>query len=272
MKFVFLNGQPKSGNHILYSLSKYFNRPMLSHHFGTRINKNFGLHMLINFLDTKPEHIKVALKSDLIFIEPHFPWSSEREQLLRARKYKMILIVRDLRDTVAAYYRSLKFHNPTACHFQEKFDKEYSNSQEKFIEDVVLAKFGVGSDIDSSSPMHFKDYYFTGSSSPLHFKNYYFPWTKVDFCYVVKFENLIGNKGGGNDLVQKNELKQIAEFIGLPQTDEWYQKTALELYNPEANSYVSGGGIGIWKKYFSEKNIEIFEKTVGDLNRKLGYK
>jgi len=244
MKLVFLNGQPKAGNHLLHRFDRLFNKIT----FGRSTNGWV--------LFAAEEKIKKLVRDDFMFLRGHYEWWDFHEQLIRERNCKMILIIRDLRDVITASFRSCRLGNrANAGNDIGKFNSLYDGNQEEFIEDSILDKNKI-----------------RNSSGPLYFKNCFLPWTKVDFCHVVKFENLIGSKGGGDDLVQKEELKQVAEFIGLPQTDEWYQKTALEIYTTTAPTFVFGGKVGAWKQYFSKKNIETFEKAAGGLNRKLGYK
>jgi len=232
---VFLTGQPKAGNHISWGIPKILGKELFNIWYGEEFNK-------------KPNDWFLN-KTDLFFIKNHLSYSIDIEKRLRYLGSKMILIIRDLRDLIASVYRAtaVRLH-PKSLLDISRFE---SLTQEQFINWCILAK-------------HWPH-------APEYFKKYFLPWMNVDFCYTTRFEILIGSKGGGNDQLQKEEFQRICEFIDLPQTDEWYEENTPKLYNLEADTFIPGGKIGVWKKYFNQKNIETFEIAAGELNRKLGY-
>lgn len=245
-KVIFLNGQSKSGTHLLQMWEWFGNACFPAHRDGWRA-----------LLEEKER--KRFFNNDIFFLSGHYPWILSSEQLLRSFNAKMVLMVRDLRDVMTASYRAMKVRNRGAAPWQPVLTvyNSYSgdNRQERIFEDMLLDRFD------------------RGGTVPKYFESGYFPWMSVDFCYVTRFEKLIGSRGGGDDLIQKEELQRIYEFIELPQTDEWYRTHALKLYNENSLiDFSPGGGVGAYKRYFSKKNIETFEKVAGDLNRKLGYK
>jgi len=243
MKVIFFNGRPKSGIHLLTIAEMYGKSCFAPHRDG----------WASYLLDEKMR--ERLFKNDIFFLSGHYRWSLGSEQLLKTVKCKMVLIVRDLRDVLAATYRAFKIRHRTAGghNWQQVFDK-YDNNQERIIDDMILDKFG------------------NGGTAPKHFETGYLPWMNTDFCYVTRFEKLIGSKGGGDDSIQREEFQRICEFIGLPQTDKWYRENVLTLYNPKVGTFIPGGGVGSYKRYFSKENIETFEKVAGELHRKMGHK
>lgn len=247
MKVIFFNGRPKSGIHLLTIAEMYGKRC-----FDPR--KDGWVKYL---LGEKVQNLcfqEYIVKNDMFFLSGHYRWTLANERFLKTIGCKMVLIVRDLRDVLTAWYRALKVRHRTAGgdHWHHIFDN-YNGNQEQIIDDMILDRFG------------------NGGTAPKHFETGYFPWMKMDFCYVTRFEKLVGSKGGGDDLVQREEFQRICEFIGLPQIGEWYQENVLKLYNPKIGTFIPGGGVGSYKKYFSKKNIETFEKVAGKLHRKMGY-
>lgn len=86
---------------------------------------------------------------------------------------------------------------------------------------------------------------------------------------VVRFENLIGKKGGGNDELQKDEIKKIALFLGITFDDDIYQYVRNNLWG-ESPTFRTGL-IGSWKRDFDETHVELFKKVAGHLLIQLGY-
>lgn len=252
MRVIFFNGRPKSGIHLLTIAEMYEKNCFDPRKDGWT---KYLLNEKVQKQQCRNPYFQNHVFNDIFFLSGHYRWTLANEQLLRTVKCKMVLIIRDLRDVLTAWYRALKIRHRTAGgdHWQESFDR-YNGNQEKIIDDMILDKFG------------------NGGSAPKHFETGYFLWMKLDFCYVTKFEKLVGSKAGGNDLIQREEFQRICEFIELPQTDDWYQTHVLKLYDPKIGTFIPGGGIGSYKRYFSKKNIETFERVAGELHRKMGYK
>lgn len=228
---VFLTGQPEAGNHVLWEIPKILGE---------------GINSWDEEISRKPD--AWFLNRGLFFVESHLEHGIEVEERLRHLGFKMILIIRDLRDRVASAYRSVA----TKQHPKNLFDiSKFENlTQEQFINWLIL-----------ENKVH----------SHKHFESCYLPWMNVDFCCTVRFEALIGSEGGGDAQLQRKEFKRICEFIGVQQDDRFYIENAPRLYNPKADTFVPGGKIGVWKEYFSQKNIETFERVAGESNKKLGY-
>ena len=95
---------------------------------------------------------------------------------------------------------------------------------------------------------------------------------------VVRFEDLIGSKGGGNDLVQRATIRKIAHHIGTHSTEETVSFVQSILFGDEVlpedknfhNTFRSGQ-IGSWRDIFNTQHLQMFNKTFGHLQQKLGY-
>jgi len=98
----------------------------------------------------------------------------------------------------------------------------------------------------------------------------YFGWFKhyPDFL-IIKFEDLVGAKGGGDDKVQFNTIKKIAQNLGKNLSDEEIQKIANNLFGRTWT--FKDGQIGSWKKYFKPIHKQCFKAVAGQLLIELGY-
>lgn len=105
-----------------------------------------------------------------------------------------------------------------------------------------------------------------------------------DEYYIVKFENLIGQKGGGSDRAQMEEIYNISEFIGvsLSRSDVTYiQKNLFGMRQTDLNQLERNnlswtntfykGRIGQWKEVFTSKHIEEFRSRPFYLNYLIKY-
>jgi len=96
----------------------------------------------------------------------------------------------------------------------------------------------------------------------------YLPWLTVPGIYAVKFENLVGSQGGGDDDVQYHIITEIAQHAGVPYSDETIQHVVDNLFGRYT---FREGQIGAWKKYFTEQHKEAFKHHAGQLLIDLGY-
>jgi len=103
------------------------------------------------------------------------------------------------------------------------------------------------------------------------FYKLYLPWMKVEKFYTVKFENLVGAKGGGSDEVQLLEIKNIAKHLDLKLNNNQAKNVIEKLFGKSMT--FREGQIGSWKKYFTPEMKAAYKKAPGacELLIALGY-
>lgn len=240
-KHVLLNGQPKAGNHLLDSLAN-------------RLGGRYALNRYAQFADFRCEHKRVA------WWRGHISWSLQAENDIRTNLVDgvMIYIVRDLRDVVTSLYRGVSegYRHLTLRHKMIEVEKL---NREEAIEAII------------NTDVRFSDRFLIEALDLESYENDWLSWTKVDYCYTTKFENLIGKEGGGTKKKQEQEIKNIVNHIGVELLDWSLEDLLRHLYNERSSHFIAGGKIGAWKKYFTKKNVMSFKKKAGDLLIKLGY-
>ncbi len=80
-------------------------------------------------------------------------------------------------------------------------------------------------------------------------------------CLTVRFENLVGSKGGGSDELQRAEIKKIAEHVGVTLDDVKIASIANDLFG--GSSTFREGKIDGWKKYFTPAMKAAFKAVPG---------
>lgn len=87
--------------------------------------------------------------------------------------------------------------------------------------------------------------------------------------YIAYFENLVGPLGGGSTEKQLQEIRNIAEFIDIPVSEEEIVDVANNLYG---NTFTfKTGRIDSWKKYFTDEHKQLFKKSGQGTLTVLGY-
>lgn len=103
----------------------------------------------------------------------------------------------------------------------------------------------------------------------VEFYNSYLSWIKSKNICLIKFENLVGAKGGGSSKLQKQEIQKIAKHIGINLADTEIYKIIDQLFGG-TNTFKSGQ-IGTWKKSLNLNNKVAIKNAVGKLLIELGY-
>jgi sulfotransferase 6B1 len=119
-----------------------------------------------------------------------------------------------------------------------------------------------------------------GKSRQSYIKTWYKPlvqWSMKPDTLIVKFEDLVGGKGGGSDEAQRQTLTNIANFIHLDIDSARIEAIAQMLYKPTSKpemykgvTYVPGQ-VGNWKRYFNEEHKRIFKMMYNPLLIRFGY-
>lgn len=184
------------------------------------------------------------------FIMGHLPYSEELDQLIKQKKFKMILVFRDPRDVVISHARYL---SSKATHYMYPY---YHNlPEDKQLSTSIL---GVSN----------QEYIHPLESIEKRLKSA-IPWMRTAYTHTTYFEKLIGEEGGGTSQLQLQALAAIADHVGFILTESKLQFIASQLYG--GTRTFRSGILGKWKKLFSQYHKDIFKEHAGDLLIELGY-
>jgi hypothetical protein len=93
------------------------------------------------------------------------------------------------------------------------------------------------------------------------FYKMYLPWMQAKAFYTVRFEDLVGSKGGGSDELQYQEILNIAKHIGVTLSAEKIKEVSDGLFG--GSTTFRDGQIDGWKKHFTPEVKEAFKKVPG---------
>lgn len=99
--------------------------------------------------------------------------------------------------------------------------------------------------------------------------NQYKGWLKVPFFYSFKFEDLVGQKGGGDDAKQREVIFKICKHLEINPEVELIDNCLKNFYGKSYS--FREGKIGGWKKHFTKNHLNIAKKELGALLIELGY-
>lgn len=175
-------------------------------------------------------------------------------------KTKTILMIRDLRDILVSYVFWLD-KRKTGVYL----DRQYYKYWEKLSFDEKLSML-----IDPKAPFKGTKYlWLTHPKQWTHAMNI----MKLPTTYVCRFENLIGEKGGGCSIKQREEIINLAKYIGIDLSKDQINFIQHHLFgNDIKNSWTfRKGQIGNWKSHFTKAHKNQFKEQLNHFLIAFGY-
>lgn len=194
------------------------------------------------------------LKSEGLYPITHDGWNGETEAVLDACGHRIFFLIRDPRDVLISFVnwldkgRGLSWVDP-----QENWwkSKTFEEKITYVIRDIQLFP---------SAP-HVKG--FRG-----HFL-FRVGWFRAPQVCNVRFENLVGSQGGGDNDLQLKELRMILGHIGIEDSDETIAVLGGRLFGQSGTFNV--GQLGRWKGYFTEEHVQLTKDNFGEFILEFGY-
>jgi hypothetical protein len=91
---------------------------------------------------------------------------------------------------------------------------------------------------------------------------------------VSRYEDLVGDRGGGSKKAQKQLILNITRRLNIPMSPEKLSTVMATLWGNDAGPKkptFREGKIGAWKKQFKSKHKKAFKEHFGDLLIRMGY-
>ena len=241
---VLANSIPKSGTNMLLRL--LYLMPSLYRPFHRTI---------VGSDSARLEKTLCAIKNAQA-LPAHLYYSNKAEKLINDNKIKNIIIIRDPRDIAVSNYIYITYKDKS--HRLHKYFKYILKNDT----DRLLASInGISSEL-------------LGGGEPSlglgkHLDNY-LGWLSVDNCLVVRYEELVGDQGGGDNDESLRKIFAVAEFLEIDVSESNANKILNKLYSNASRTF-NKGKIGGWKAVFEERHVNAFENNCGDAIKKMGY-
>lgn len=252
--FVICNSYPKSGTHLLYQI--LYSIPDLK-----RWDDIISVQALCGIMNT-PHHIRWKLGSapDNSIVRCHLMYSQKILDIFSEHHCKPLFIYRDLRDVAVSHARWVTKENRIFLH---DIYQQQSTFDQQLMSSIVGVPVGTPFGSNLSQPNIAQDF------SRWH------GWLQHPATLAIKFEDLVGERGGGSEDKRIHIVEQIMDHLQINiSVDEIKSKFGSYTMNPEESHTFKKGGkgsIGGWKKYFNDKHKTEFKKVAGNFLIELGY-
>ncbi len=247
---VLANSMPKAGTHLLVRLLALLEFREWRGAFDVGPGEG-----IVTLRDADVQRVRYALSSLAPgwFVRSHMYYYPEIDQALKEIDIRVITIVRDPRDVCVS----------DAFHIAKRPDHRLHRYYAKMSDSERLMASIVGMDSNRLS----------GGSPSLdigtHYRNYV-GWTDQHCGIVVKFEDLIGEKGGGDNGVQKETVRRIRDFLGLKLSDNATARLCSALFWPGAKTFREGK-VASWRRHFESEHMAAFKRVIGSVMTDFGY-
>jgi sulfotransferase 6B1 len=243
---VFLNSIPKAGTHLLTATLEA-NSPLFN------CRRHLQMHKLNSLAEAGQREYEVALDAGRFasetrkvrpgqFYTAHIFYDAGIHQVLREHDVRSVFMVRDPRDILISamhYARGLRRHPRHALYAQEittpeaQFDLElYGRREAPFVR-----------------PLKDRLQHYAG-------------WRESPDVLTVRFEDLVGARGGMSDDVRNATFERLSAHLGVPVTP---QKT-----NSTSATFRKGQAFG-WKQELTPDQIRKVAEACGEEIAALGY-
>jgi hypothetical protein len=96
------------------------------------------------------------------------------------------------------------------------------------------------------------------------------PWLIEDGTLPCRFEDLVGERGGGSDQAQREAVEAIGRHLARPLTPDRRERIAARAWSAGSVTFRKGA-IGEWRRHFDERHLEAFHGKGAEMVRAYGY-
>ena len=189
-----------------------------------------------------------------MFVTAHARFHPTFSDLVEELGFKHILLMRDPRD-IAVSHAFYVVQN--TLHQHHGYYTRTLNSDE---ERLMVSIRGIDRKESAEHPLPSIGQIIGG----------YLPWLKDPSTLVVRFEDLIGARGGGDEEKQLAEIERIGRFVERPLNQNQALQIARKMYGKGSLTFRKGR-TGDWQNHFTEAHKNAFKAVAGDALIELGY-
>ncbi len=243
---IFLNSLPKAGTHLLMSMLETAPGIM-----------NARLHIERPASQTGTEIDAAALKRQLASIRggqvatAHLPYIASIAGLIANEGFRTVNLVRSPRDMLISryfYIVGLRRHR-----LHKHLVETYPDKKSRIIALIRGPQPG-----EDTIQGHFRPYAFPFTA--------FSGWLTAPCVVTLRYEDLVGTRGGGSDERQLAALSTLARHLDLSTTGEHLQSRWAAVQH-RGNATFRKGQIGDWVNHFDEDIEAVFEQHLGEIDR-----
>lgn len=247
---IFVNSMPKAGTHLLTSeLSRFPGLQNSRLHILTReVNKlsESSEHLLEFEPDISDFNRQVRSVRGSQYFSSHLPYDPRLALELEAQSLRTLFVTRDPRDVLVSQF-----------HYVVGLKRHHLHQSIVGLTDDVARYEALAFGMSGPPP----------AQSLAKRMQAFQGWLNLPEVLVVRFEDLVGARGGGDDSVKATTLRAIAAHCGL--SDEGIEERSTTASSPTAT--LRKGKANAWRGEIPHEIVARLHAESGDLIRAYGY-
>jgi len=174
------------------------------------------------------------------FLSSHFIADDKIFKTMLENEIKGIMIIRDIRSKIISHFKYVSEIDLT--HKTHSFFNNLQNDDEK-ISSIIDGVPNIVASLDEEL-------------------NRYQGWLDNPNILVVRFEDLVGEMGGGSKLKQKESLNKIFNFLDIKISEKQFDQIQSKIFSRKVRTFRSGK-TNNWKKYLKKSHIQKIKSKAG---------
>jgi sulfotransferase 6B1 len=239
---VLLNSIPKSGTHLLETVVEQI--PMLRH---------FGGRTLRTSIYSSPQacYRRIGNLSKGEFAPAHLAFDESLFDIIKQNNIKVLMMARDPRDIIVSNEHYIT--NIDKTHEHHQYLSSLPSSEARI--EALIKGFNNNGIIYPSIATLFASYQ---------------KWTEQPEVFCLKFEDLIGEKGGGSLLKQRETVEKLIQYLGIELKKEEVDNICDKTFSTKSSTFRKGK-IGSWEDSISKKQLEMLRQDAYTIMKSYGY-
>jgi hypothetical protein len=194
---------------------------------------------------------RLAWVPDGCFVNAHCIYTPELAKFFRGQGMRSVCLLRDPRDLAVSQMHYLK-HNPPKNFFGSEAFMALPSDHERLLVCIRGGELG-GRKLQSLDQRY----------------RQFLGWEQDEGAMLVKFEDLVGTRGGGSAEVQRQAVGQVAAHVGVSVSEQTMRLVEETLFG--TGRTFRKGQIGGWREEFAPEHEQAAKEVVGPLLVELGY-
>lgn len=197
----------------------------------------------------------------------HYGANEETLRIARELELSVLVMVRDPRDVILSfvdYVTRLEAHVLHAYYRSLPGDIERISAAIRGVSPEVVSRDAALQEIAANNPTY------PGISDIGACCRSFLGWKSYPLAMLVRFEDIIGFRGGGSDQLQFEQMSRIVQFLGLNYSDAAIRTISSRIYNPDSHTF-NKGVAGRWKTRFDDRLCRQFRQAASRELIEMGY-
>ncbi len=188
------------------------------------------------------------------YVHGHVPFSTELAEILDHYEYRHLIIMRDPSAVVVSQLKHILYNNDQTGMGMHFLHQDFASLDAQQQLDFLL-----NGGFAQHAGVAMQDFHRVYESM--------LAWRDAPGCLLIKFEDLVGEQGGGSAEQQRATVEKIAEHLGHNKP----QATQIEgIYSAQSRTFNSGK-IGAWQDNLSDAQVEQLNEYCAPLRAMAGY-